>query len=83
MAANNEFLERLTPDMLEGVAGGLTPDVESQLRAGIAEEKASGTSKNLIILVLSNDDEYRAELSAAGIDPDEVIAFVNAHWDEI
>ena len=83
MAANNVFFEKLTPDMLEGVAGGLSPDVESQLREGLAEEKKYGQSKTAIIYCLTNDEDYRAGLAEMGIDADEIIAFVNAHWDEL
>ena len=84
MADKKEFFELLTPEMLEGVAGGMTDDVRLSLRTRLADCKAAGESKDEIISdTLDCCWTSREEWAAVGTTPEEVAAYINECWDTL
>ena len=77
------LFEHLTPDMLEGVAGGvITPECEKGLRMDIAAAKSDGFSMEETIGFIMNNSDMDM-LSRLGTTPEELADYARAHWDEL
>ena len=76
--AENKLFEKLSPDMLEGVSGGMSKALENALLADIADCKAEGISKaDYLAYFASASDEEFAE---AGTSREEFLGFIKANW---
>ena len=75
--------EQISPELLDGIAGGMTEEVESSFRESLKNMKNSGMSKGDALNTYRDIDFGQRTYDAWETSQAEMLAYIEDNWDSL